>query len=83
MVKLSDTRFAVLYSTTKGNHTKMQYVVVSDTGKKVYSKTYPDISFSANSQPVLNKGQIVWIETVRRPDSSGTDTKMFCIPAIY
>lgn len=83
MVKLSDTRFAILYSTTKGNRSELQYTVVSDTGKRVYSKAYTDVSFSANSQPVLHKGQIVWIETVWRADYSGKDTKMFCIPAIY
>ena len=83
MVKLSDTRFAILYTTTKGNRSNLQYLVVSDAGKKVYSKTYPDISFSANSQPVLNRGKIVWIETVHRADYSGTDTKMYCIPAVY
>ena len=49
MVKLSDSRFAILYTTihrkkvTKYSYsrtTKLHYVVVSDTGKKIYSKTY-------------------------------------------
>ncbi len=83
MVKLSDTRFAVMYSVTQGNAKKLQYVVVSDTGKKICAKTYTDLSFSASSQPILNKGKIVWMETSYNADFSGTRTRLFSIPAIY
>ena len=83
MVKLSDTRFAVMYSITQGNTKKMQYVVVSDTGKKICAKTYADLSFSASSQPILSKGKIVWMETSYSADYNGTRTRLFSIPAIY
>lgn len=83
MVKLSDTRFAVMYSTKQGDSTKVQYVVVSDTGKKIYTKTYAGLSFSGSSQPILSKGRIVWMETSYSAAYGGTRTRMFSIPAIY
>lgn len=83
MVKLSDTRFAILYSIKQGSTDKMQYVVVSDIGKKICTKTYADLSFSASSQPILSKGKIVWMETTYRADYSGTQTRLFSIPATY
>lgn len=83
MVKLSDTRFAILYSITQGTASEMQYVVVSDSGKKIYTKTYAGLPFSAGSQPILSKGKIVWMETSYRADYSGTQTRLFSIPATY
>lgn len=37
MVKLTDDRFAVLYTVTKNEKSKLYYVVVSDAGKKIYT----------------------------------------------
>ena len=44
MVKLSDSRFAILYSTTQKGKTSLNYAVYSDTGKKIYSKKYSNLS---------------------------------------
>lgn len=84
MVKLSDDRFAILYSTTKGKTSQLHYVVVSGAGKKVYSKTYSNMSFCGDSQPILINGKIVWMETGYREGSyNEVDTKIFSIPAVY
>ena len=61
MVKLADDRFAILYTIRQNGKSKLKYVVVNDTGKKVYSKTYSGIKFDAASQPILYKGNIVWV----------------------
>lgn len=64
MVKLSDNRFAVMYFTRhKGEKYKLHYLVVDDTGKTVYQKTYSGYSETASAyfwKPVLYKGSIVW-----------------------
>ena len=61
MVKLTDNRFAILYSTNKNNKNTLHYVVVDNQGKKIAEKTYKNIWFAANSDPVLYKGYIRWV----------------------
>lgn len=61
MVKLTDNRFAILYSTNKNNKDTLHYVVVDNNGKKISEKTYQNIWFAANSDPVLYKGYIRWV----------------------
>jgi len=63
MVKLSDSRFAILYSTTENGNSVLHYYVVNDSGKKVYKKNYKNITFTASSQPILSKGYIIWVES--------------------
>ncbi|MBO5371293.1 MAG: hypothetical protein J6A75_01085 [Lachnospiraceae bacterium] len=79
MVKLSDEHFAILYNTTNAGVAKLNYVVVNNKGKKVYSKTYANMSCVGASQPILYKGNIVWAET--RWGENATTT--YRIPAIY
>lgn len=77
MVKLADDRFAIIYTTETGNHkNKLHYVVVDDTGKKIYSKTYPDMELKEAVQPILYKGSIVWTQT-------DWETMLYSIPAVY
>ncbi len=85
MVKLADNRFAIMYTTTQKGKEKLHYVVISDTGKKVYSKTYANIKFSAASQPILNKGYIVWVaaEYVQNGIVFESKAQICRIPARY
>lgn len=77
MVKLADDRFAILYTiTTKNYKNTLHYVVVDDTGKKIYSKIYPDMELIEPVQPILYKGSIVWTQT-------DWDTILYSIPAVY
>lgn len=79
MVKLSDERFAVLYTTTtKKDKTTLHYVVVNDAGKKIYSKTYSNMELTDESQPILYNGSIVWTET-----SYTNNTTLYSVPAVY
>ncbi len=82
MVKLCDDKFAILYSSEEKGKTKLNYVVVNDAGKKVFSRKYPGMAFDGDSQPILHKGKIVWANTVR--DSAyRPKTKLCSIPAVY
>ena len=89
LVKLADDRFAVLYTTWKNGKEKLQYVVVDDTGKKVYSKSYSNTPFDGESQPILNNGYITWfaeeIKTAWSPQGWKTtaNRKICRIPATY
>lgn len=81
MVKLSDSRFAILYTTTQKRKTTLNYLVYSDTGTKIYSKKYSNMVFNGDSQPILFKGSIVWISST---ESKGkTKTKLYSIPATF
>lgn len=60
MVKLADDRFAILYTITQNGAPTLNYVVVDNSGKKIYTATYPGIGFNASSQPILSNGYIVW-----------------------
>ncbi len=81
MVKLSDSRFAILYSTTQKGKTSLNYAVYSDTGKKIYSKKYSNMVFDGDSQPILDKGRIIWISSTEK--NGKTKTKLYAIPAIF
>ena len=60
MVKLSDDKFAILYNTTKANKTTLNYLVVNNNGKKIFSKKYSNLTFNADSQPIIYNGYIQW-----------------------
>ncbi len=77
MVKLSDSRFAILYATTQKKKTTVNYAVYSDTGQKIYSKKYTGMVFDGDSQPSLYKGRIVWISSTKNK------TKIYSIPATF
>ena len=81
MVKLSDTRFAILFTTTQKKKTTLHYMVYSDTGKKIYSKKYSNMKFDGSSQPILSNGSIVWM--VLTADWNKTDTTLYSIPAVF
>lgn len=81
MVKLSDSRFSILYSTTQKGKTSLNYAVYSDTGKKIYSKKYSNMVFDGDSQPILDKGRIIWISSTEK--NGKTKTKLYAIPAIF
>lgn len=63
MVKLSDDRFAVLFTTTTDHKATLNYVVVNNAGKKVYSKKYSNMVFAGDSQPILYHGYLQWVST--------------------
>ena len=81
MVKLTDNRFAVLYSTTQKGKSTLNYAVYSDTGKKIYSKKYSNIVFYGDSQPILYNGSIVWISPIE--NKGKVKSKLYSIPAIF
>lgn len=60
MVKLSDDKFAILYNTTKANKTTLNYLVVNNNGKKIFNKKYSNLTFNADSQPIIYNGYIQW-----------------------
>lgn len=81
MVKLTDNRFVILYSTTKKGKSTLNYAVYSDTGKKIYSKKYSNMVFNGDSQPILHNGSIVWISPI---DNNGkVKSKLYSIPATF
>lgn len=82
MVKISDEYIAVLYQTTEGKKTKVNYVVVNNKGKKVYSKSYSGMTFQGGSQPILSNGNIFWAES-ENTGSGKEVVKMNCIPVLY
>lgn len=61
MVKISDTRFALLYTSNYSGVDTLNYVLVSDQGKVLSRKTY-DVPFSGCAQPIIYDGAIVWTE---------------------
>lgn len=87
MVKLSEDRYAILYSTTntKGKET-MHYVVVNNAGKKIYSTSYTGMHFTGASEPILYNGNLVWMEGERCNYKNGKPYDkevLYQIPAIY
>ena len=82
MVKISDEYIAVMYQTTEGKKTKVNYVVVNNKGKKVYSKCYSGMRFQGGSQPILAKGNIFWAESENAGRGKEV-VKMNCIPVLY
>lgn len=81
MIKLTDNRFVILYSTTKKGTSTLNYAVYSDTGKKIYSKKYSNMAFDGDSQPILYNGSIVWISTTQ--NSGKATSKVYAIPATF
>lgn len=83
MVKLADDRFAVMYSTTKNQKSKLHYQVFDGDGNVVYSKTYSNMLFYGCTQPTLCNGSIVWTETQYHLSADNTDTVIYRIPAVF
>lgn len=81
MVKLSDSRFAILYTTTQKGKSSLNYEVYSDAGQKVFSKKYSSMVFDGDSQPLLTNGNIVWISTTEK--NGKTKTTLYSIPAAF
>lgn len=82
MVKLSDDRFAILYSTWTAKNwrkCKFYYTVVDGSGKKIMTKTYKNVVFSGAAQPILHDGCIYWTEN---NFYTYEKTKMYRIPAL-
>ncbi len=73
MLKLSDDRFVILCSQTKGRRSSVQYIVVDGNGKKVYAKSYANLNLAGENQPFLLNGKIFWLE----------DGTLYRIPAVY
>jgi len=82
MVKITDTRFVILYSTTENGKDTLHYVVVDNKGKKILEKEYKDIYFYANSDPIIHKGYISWVSTQYDYNSYQYVTKHFRLPVI-
>ncbi len=81
MVKLTDNRFVILYSTTQKGKSTLHYAVYSDTGKKIYSKKYANMVFNGDSQPILYNGSIVWISPIQ--SNGKVKSKLYSIPATF
>lgn len=81
MVKISDDHFALLYTVTDDNTRAktFYYVSISNTGKKLLTKTYANMDFSSASQPVLMNGSIYWIEYAHHVDET---PMLYRIPAL-
>ena len=62
MVKLSDDRVAVMFTTTRNNKGTLHYVVLNNEGTVVLRKKYSNMEFSASSQPILSNGGITWLD---------------------
>ena len=83
MVKLSDSRFAILYSLTKNAKNTLQYVVVDDTGNVLYKKQYSDYFINGSVQPILQNGFIYWASSTYDTKNYRHFLTMQRIPAVY
>lgn len=62
LVKISDDYVALMYTSTLGSKTVLNYVVLDANGKVVCKKKYSGMTFSASTQPILFQGSIVWTD---------------------
>ncbi len=62
MVKISDDYVALMYTSTVGKRSVLNYVVLNADGKAVYKKKYNNMVFTGATQPVLYRGAIVWTD---------------------
>ena len=69
LIKICDSRFAILYSTQENKKDTLHYLVVDDSGNVVYKKSYKDMIFSGIKQPLLSGGYIMWIEGFYKQES--------------
>ena len=70
LVKICDSRFAILYSTQENKKETLHYLVVDESGKVVYEKSYKDMHFSDSDRLLFAGGYIVWVERFYKQDSS-------------
>ena len=60
MVKLSDSRFGILYTVTKDGKNSLHYRVITANGKKVLTRTIKGATLYDATQPVYVGGRIMW-----------------------
>lgn len=62
--KISENRYAVLYEIYKnGSFAGLKYVVVNESGKKIYETTYKNIRISSSSEIILDSGYLCWFDS--------------------
>lgn len=83
MVKLSDSRFAILFNITKNNKTTLQYIVVDNNGTVIHKTQYKDYSMNGSVQPILYNGSICWASTAYQSKTYKNILTLQKIPAIY
>ncbi len=62
MVKITDDRFGILYSTVKNGKETVHYVLVNNVGKKLSSRIIKNVRFTGCSQPVVSGGCVWWTD---------------------
>ncbi len=82
IVKISNDRFVILYSTSSANSQmkKVHYVMVDDTGKILKKKTYNNMIFTGATQPILYNGSIFWSDVEYQ--WSGSKVYHYSIPVL-
>lgn len=70
LVKICDSRFAILYSTEENKKDTLHYLVVDDSGNVLYKKSYKNMIFSGSTQPLLDRGYIMWTESFYQQGSN-------------
>lgn len=77
MVKLSDSRFGILYTVEKNDKSTVHYMVINANGKKMFDRTIKSAAFDGSVQPAFVNGRVVWAA----PNSSYKG-KLFSIQAL-
>ena len=70
LVRISDDRFAVLFSVVDGSSTTLEYRLVDESGAVLAGMSWPASRFGSASQPVLLDTLLVWSDSGPLGDSS-------------
>jgi len=82
LVKISDNRFAVIFSEEDNGIDTLQYRLIDDNGNILASHSYRGIHFPASSDPIIVDNNIVWVA----PDKGAHTSKVnyfYKIPILY
>ena len=82
MVKLDDNRYGIIYMTTKGNDNTVNYTIINEDGKEIYSEKFKGYCFQTGSQPIVYNGCVVWMVSQYNTDLGKYRNKMYAIPAL-
>lgn len=64
MVKVSDTRFVLLFNVTDGKTDTLNYRLIDQNGNVLASKSWKGVPYNSNSQPILVGSQLYWASFV-------------------
>ncbi|NLW78070.1 MAG: hypothetical protein GXY32_01485 [Ruminococcaceae bacterium] len=75
MVKLGEDRFAILFTVTENDATRLEYRLADSSGNVLASKSFAGVALPTGSQPLVYNNTLVWVGSGYNAYGSANDDR--------